>query len=306
MSIKKLAILLNLRDKIKMPAIGLKDKNYPRLLKEISGPPETLYILGSLPDNNIPKIAIVGTRKATVNGRLIAKKIAKELSEAGIIIVSGLAMGIDTAVHEGAVAAEAKTIAVLGNGLNTIYPAQNQNLAKKILQLGGTIISEYPSDEPAYPSNFLQRNRIISGLCLATVVVEAPLRSGSLVTARLALEQGREVFVVPGPADSFNYSGSHLLIRDGARLAASAKDILEDLNLVPSKLSEKAADGAKQELTNEEKIIFDIIKKNSKPLKIDKIAELAKLEIQTANQTAAFLLIKKMIKETPTGLQANN
>ena len=291
-----------------MEKISINDKNYPRLLKEISGPPETLYILGSLPDENAPKIAIVGTRKATDNGRLIAKKIAKELSEAGAIIVSGLAMGIDTAAHEGAVLAGAKTIATLGNGLNNIYPSQNQNLAKKIIEFDGAIISEYPPEEPAYPANFLQRNRIISGLSIATVVVEAPLRSGSLVTARLALEQGREVFVVPGPANSFNYAGSHLLIRDGARLIASAKDIIEDLGLMPDKLSKNASPNNSQsvqttnkQLTGEEKVIFDIIKNNPKTLNIDKIAELTKLKIQTVNQAKTFLTIKSLIKETARG-----
>ena len=281
--------------------VGLKDKNYPRLLKEITDPPEILYILGSLPDENLPKIAIVGTRKATANSCLIARKISKELSEAGMIVVSGLAMGIDTAAHEGAVSAKTKTIAVLGNGLNTIYPAQNQNLAKKIIEFGGAIISEYSPDEPAYPVNFLRRNRIISGLSIATVVVEAPLRSGSLVTARLALEQGREVFVVPGPANSFNYAGSHLLIRDGARLVASAKEILEDLNLQPLELPKKTAAPIKLELTAEEKAVFDIIRNNGKPLNIDKITNLSKLEAQTVSQTITFLIMKSLIKETARG-----
>lgn len=283
--------------------IGLKDKNYPRLLKEIIDPPKTLYILGDLPDEGAPKIAIVGTRKATLSGCLVARKIAKELSDAGAIIVSGLAMGIDTAAHEGAVTAEAKTIAVLGNGLNMIYPAQNQNLAKKIIEFGGAIISEYPPEEPAYPANFLRRNRIVSGLCIATVVIEAPLRSGSLVTAKLALEQGREVLVVPGPADSFNYAGSHLLIRDGARLVTSAKEILEDLNLQPksTEFLENAVKAKNRQLTGEEKTVFDIIKNNKNAANIDKIAELAKLEVQIVNQMIVFLIIKNMIKETARG-----
>ena len=220
--------------------ITLRDSSYPSLLREIPDPPAVLYILGDLPDENIPRLAIVGTRKATSNGCLIAKTLARELSEAGFIIVSGLAMGIDTAGHEGVVASQGKTIAVLGNGLNEIYPRLNKNLAEEILKLDGAIISEYPPAEPAFPSNFLARNRIVSGLCLGTIVIEAPERSGSLVTARLALEQNREVFIVPGPANHPNYAGSHQLIREGARLIVSAKDILTDLNInspIPEKNS---------------------------------------------------------------------
>jgi DNA processing protein len=273
--------------------ITLKDPAYPFLLKEISDPPAVLYILGNLPDEppaGGPKIAIVGTRKATPNGCLIAKQLAQGLSEAGCVIVSGLAMGIDTASHEGTIANQGQTIAVLGNGLNEIYPRHNKNLAEKILEFGGAIISEYPPDEPAYPLNFLKRNRIISGLCLATIVVEAPERSGSLVTARLALEQNREVLVVPGPANHLNYAGSHRLIRGGARLAVSAGDILEDLNLkTPS---------AEEKLSPEEKSILAIFPKNKRALSIDKIIDLTKLEPKLVNQTLAFLIIKGLIKET--------
>lgn len=290
-----------------MKKIGAGDNDYPRILKEISDPPQEFYILGSLPSENQPKIAVVGTRKATANGRLIAKKIAKELSEAGVIVVSGLAMGIDTAAHEGTIGVNAQTIAVLGNGLNKIYPAQNENLSRRILELGGAIISEYPPDEPAYPANFLRRNRIISGLCLATVVIEAPKQSGSLVTARLALEQNREVFVVPGPADHFNYAGSHDLIRDGARLAASAKDILEDLGLEISKSqypNTKQIQNSKIP-TKEKTIIIEIMKKHRKPLTVDKIIELTNLETQTINAILTFLAIEGIIKETAKGYIIN-
>ena len=264
--------------------------NYPYLLKQIPDPPAALYILGNLPDEKLPHISIVGTRKATSNGCLIAKTLAKELSEAGCIIVSGLAMGIDTAAHEGVITAKGKTIAVLGNGLNDIYPRLNKNLAEKILELGGAIISEYPPDEPAFPSNFLARNRLVSGLCLGTVVVEAPERSGSLVTARLALEQNREVFIIPGPANHPNYAGSLQLIREGARLVISAQNILEDLDIKPL--------ASKEVFSSEEESILKIISKNKKPLSIDKIIELAKLDSQTANKTIAFLVIKGIIKET--------
>jgi len=266
---------------------------YPFLLKQISDPPKQLYVLGNLPEDSpaaSPRLAIVGTRKATPNGCLLAKTIAKELTEAGCTIVSGLAMGIDTAAHEGVVAAKGKTIAVLGNGLNKIYPSQNKNLAEKILELGGAIISEYAPDEPAFPSNFLARNRIVSGLCIGTIVIEAPERSGSLVTARLALEQNREVFMIPGPANHQNYSGSHRLIREGARLAVSAEEILDDLNIKPT--------APEINLAPEEELILKIFLKDKKPLSIDRIIELAKLDTQTVNKTIAFLTIKGIIKET--------
>jgi DNA processing protein len=267
----------------------ISSDRYPYLLKQISDPPAALYMLGDWPDEKLPPIAIVGTRKATSNGCLIAKTLAKELSEAGCIVVSGLAMGIDTAAHEGVIAAGGKTIAVLGSGLNDIYPRLNKNLAEKILKLGGTIISEYPPAEPAFPSNFLARNRLVSGLCLGTVVVEAPERSGSLVTARLALEQNREVFIIPGPTNHPNYIGSHQLIREGARLITSAQNILEDLNIKPP---------AKETFSPEEKLILKIFSKNKKFLSIDKIIEITKLDSQTANKTLAFLVIKGIIKET--------
>ncbi len=219
--------------KLDFKSISLKDNNYPSLLREISNPPSEIYILGEMPKDSTAdmKVAIVGTRKATVEGKLMAKETARKLSEQGIIIVSGLAMGIDAAAHEGALEVKGKTIAVLANGLGKIQPAVNQNLAKKILEFNGAIISEYGSEVPYFKSQFLQRNRIISGLCQAVIVIEAPQKSGSLSTATQAAEQGREVFVFPGPINHPNYCGSHKLIRDGARLVSSIDDIFEDLGL---------------------------------------------------------------------------
>ena len=295
--------------------INKEDLRYPALLKEIPDAPKKIYVLGELPLDppaNGPKIAIVGTRKATDQGKIIAKKIAEKLTNLGVIIVSGLAMGIDTAAHEGAIAAKGKTIAVLANGLDKIYPAQNENLAKKILEFDGAIISEYEPKTPAYESQFLERNRIVSGLSVATIVIEAPERSGSIVTARLAAEQGREVFVFPGPANHPNYAGSHKLIRDGARLVSSIEDILEDLknqfpifnppvggqfsnnfqnsNFQLDKISDK-----------DQLIIIKTIQKAGQPLNIDKIIEITKLEPQIANQAIAFLTIAEIIKETEKG-----
>ncbi|MEK7555538.1 MAG: DNA-processing protein DprA [Patescibacteria group bacterium] len=279
---------------------------FPSLLKEISSSPKKIYILGELPDDGLIKIAIVGTRKATVDGRLIAKQFAQSLSRTGAIIVSGLAMGIDTAAHEGAVAVNGQTIAVLGNGINEIYPRQNENLAKKILVSNGAIISEYPPKSPSLPHQFLERNRIVSGLCIATIVIEAPERSGALVTARLAAEQGREVFVVPGPINHPNYRGSHQLIRDGARLITSVEDVLEDLNLEPlNPKSNPPAGGQNLKLQNikdkNQLLIYKTIQEVGQPLNIDKIIKLTKLEPQTVNQSLALLIIQDLIKETERG-----
>ena len=290
--------------------INKEDSRYPALLKEIPDAPEKIYVLGELPLDppaNGPKIAIVGTRKATDQGKIIAKKLAEKLANLGVIIVSGLAMGIDTAAHEGAIAANGKTIAVLANGLDKIYPAQNENLAKKILELNGAIISEYEPGKPALEHQFLERNRIVSGLSVATIVIEAPERSGSIVTARLAAEQGREVFVFPGPVNHPNYAGSHKLIRDGARLVSSIEDILEDLNI--NQISNIKNQNDKSKFKNKinnikdenQLLVFEIIEKAGRPLNIDKIIEITKLEPQIANQAIAFLTIQGIIKETEKG-----
>jgi len=289
---------------LKIKTILKESRQYPSLLKEIPIPASRIYVLGELPDDPPaagPKIAIVGTRKATSQGRSIAKEMAKKLSERGMIIVSGLAMGIDTASHEGAVAVGNKTIAVLACGLDTIYPYQNESLARKILELGGAIISEYPVGTPAFPNQFLERNRIISGLSVATIIIEAPKESGALVTARLAAEQGREVFVIPGPINNPNYYGSHKLIRDGARLVASIDDILEDLgiNIGINQLPYQHKSAFIKD--ENQLLILKTIQEAGQPLNIDKIIELTKLEPQVVNQAIAILIINGLIKETEKG-----
>ncbi len=292
------------KSKKEIALIKKEDLLYPSLLKEINGPPSGIYLLGKLPSEEKTMLAIVGTRKATSAGEATARQIARELGEAGMVIVSGLAMGIDTAAHEGALEAETETIAVLANGLDTIYPRQNENLANRIIEARGAIISEYPAGTPAFPNQFLDRNRIISGLSIAAIIIEAPLRSGVLVTARLAAEQGREVFVFPGPGNHPNYRGSHKLIRDGARLVTSSQDILEDLGMEADeeKLKHQLGLGLDSgAIKDEEKIILEIIKRAGEPLNVDKITELSKLETQVVNRALAFLSINNIIKETERG-----
>lgn len=282
--------------------IGIRDEEYPLLLKEIPNPPREIYVRGVFPDRGVPAIAIVGTRKATEAGTRIAEEIATKLASQGFIIISGLAMGMDAAAHRGALGAHGKTVAVLGNGIDEIYPAQNEKLAERILETGGAIISEYPPGEPSFRGNFIERNRIISGLSIAVVVIEAPMKSGALATAGFAAEQGRSVFVVPGPITHPNYVGSHALIRDGAILASKAEDILEDLGLLQeSGIKKQETDIEKPpfqfELSADEALILNVVKNAGRPLEVDRIAATAKLTPQVVNRALTGLTLKGLIKE---------
>ncbi len=275
-------------------SLHFNDPEYPSLLKEITNPPGKLYYLGKLPQARIPCLALVGTRKASPNGLKIAEGMAAELASAGIVIVSGLAMGIDTAAHQGALRGGGRTIAVLGNGLDKIYPAQNEKLAEEIIKTGGAIVSEYEPDEPSFPANFIERNRIISGLSVGVIVVEAPMHSGALTTAGFAGEQGRNVWVVPGPISHPNYVGSHALIRDGATLVTKTTEILEDLGIEIT--PENSALGLN--LGQAEEKIMKIISEAESPLDIDRIADLTKLEPQALNETLVKLILAGIIKES--------
>lgn len=282
--------------------IKLGDADYPLLLREISDPPRQIYIRGVIPVAQDPTIAIVGTRKATVAGIGIAEDIAAELARHGLIIISGLAMGIDAAAHRGALKAGGRTMAVLGNGIDEIYPAQNEKIADELLRTGGAIISEYPPGEPSFRQNFIHRNRIVSGLSVAVVVIEAPERSGALATAGFAAEQGRSVFVVPGPTTHPNYVGSHALIRDGATLAARAADILEDLGLLGETGIRKQEAGIEEfknqlELDAGEALIWEAIKNAGRPLEVDRIATVTKLTPQAVNAVLTTLILKGLVRE---------
>lgn len=207
----------------------LNDTEYPKWLLEIPDPPPVLYIHGELPE--VPYISIVGSRNATSYGISNAGRIAGELVASGSCIVSGLARGIDTAAHVGALENNGKTIAVLGSGLGNIYPSENRELAYKIAT-NGAVISEFPYMSNPEPKNFPMRNRIISGISVGTLVVEAAKKSGSLITARLAAEQNREVFALPGNVGSFKSAGTHSLLKQGAKLVEGAGDILEELSYI--------------------------------------------------------------------------
>lgn len=211
--------------------LGVFDAQFPEVLKVIPDPPLLLFYRGNLQILSHPSVAIVGARRATQQGKSTALLFAHDLARRGFVIASGLAYGIDAAAHTGALEAGGDTIAVLGSGLNNIYPKNHLSLARSIVRHGGLILSEYPLSQAPLPYQFPERNRIISGLCNGVVVVEAGLKSGSLITARLALEQGRDVFAVPGPVTSMVSQGCHRLIRDGAELITSVDQVVETLGL---------------------------------------------------------------------------
>jgi len=276
----------------------LSDPEYPPLLKEIPWPPLGLYIKGELPKSS-PTLAIVGTRKGTSEGKVTARAFAAAFARAGVNIVSGLALGIDAEAHTGCLEGGGKTVAVLGTGVLKIYPRTHERLAQEILKKGGAIVSEYFNDKGVAPYRFLERNRIVSGLSQGVLVIEAPEDSGALTTARFAMEQNRDVFVLPGPATHPNFKGSHRLLREGAELVTSPEHILEAWRLTP--LEPITAGTASQE----EDLVLEILKRSLKPLSVDKIIEFTHLEARLVNRTLALLTLKHLIKEAGEGYAIN-
>ena len=277
--------------------ITLDSPQYPSLLKEIHNPPYIIYVKGNLlADERLataPMISIVGSRKFTSYGSQVAYSFAKELAQAGIIIVSGMALGIDSIVHRGALDGGGQTIAVLGNSLddNHIYPRANFNLSREIME-NGILISDYPIETQASEFTFPARNRIIAGLSLGTLVIEAGEKSGTLITSELALEFNREVFSVPGSIFSLQSVGTNSLIKKGARMVTSVKDILEELDLSANKIVRPAI--IKIPKNKEEEIILKFL--SADPVHIDNISKMSKLGTSTVASTLAMLEIKGWAK----------
>ncbi|OGX24347.1 MAG: DNA protecting protein DprA [Omnitrophica WOR_2 bacterium RIFCSPHIGHO2_02_FULL_45_21] len=219
---------LDLVKKLKVRIITLEDKEYPQNLKNIYDPPICLYLKGKLKEEDVLSLAIVGSRRASFYGASCAEKFAYELAGLGVTIISGLARGIDTQAHKGALKATGRTIAVLGSGLSCIYPPENKGLSEEIAERGA-LLSEFPLNTKPLAQNFPRRNRVISGLSQAVLVVEAARNSGALITADFALEQGRDVFAIPGKVDSATSLGTNRLIKQGAKLVDNVEDILEEL-----------------------------------------------------------------------------
>jgi DNA processing protein len=212
--------------------VTLEDAGYPERLRTIADPPLALYVRGTLIVEDAVAVAIVGSRHASAYGLQCAMRLASDLAERGVTVISGLAVGVDGAAHRGALRARGRTLAVLGSGLSQLYPPEHRELAEEIIERGA-VVSEFPMETRPWPVNFPRRNRIISGLSLGVIVVEAASRSGALITADCALEQGREVFAVPGPMGSVTSQGPHALLKQGARLVTSVEDIMEELALDP-------------------------------------------------------------------------
>jgi DNA processing protein len=228
--LKKIDEELDLIKRYNLKILTFQDDEYPFLLKQIPDPPPVLYIKGKLKEEDKLSIAIVGSRQASFYGLQCSQKFSYELAELGFTIVSGLARGIDTWAHKGALKAQGRTIAVLGSGFSFIYPEENKDLVEEI-SLKGAVISEFSCNTKPFSFNFPRRNRVISGLSLGVLVVEAAKKSGALITANFALEQNRQVFCVPGRQDSFTSWGTNTLIKEGAKLVLDIQDILEELSL---------------------------------------------------------------------------
>jgi DNA processing protein len=287
----------------------LGDPRYPELLKQIPDPPIGLFVSGNPTLLNTPQLAMVGSRNPSPYGRQIAESFAKHLSRCGLSITSGLAAGIDTASHRGALAGSGITLAVCGTGLDTTYPRSSEALAGEIEQWGA-LISEFPPGTPPLKHHFPQRNRLISGLSLGTLVVEAALRSGSLITARLAGDQGREVFAIPGSIHSPMSKGCHQLIRQGAKLVDTAEDILSELGSLSASLTNLTATttanphdlkGISHALLDKDyKILLDAL--GFEPLSVDQLVLRSGL---SADAVASMLLILELegrIESFPGGL----
>lgn len=284
--------------------VTLTDSDFPLLLRQIPDPPPFLYVLGCL-KNTIRNMAVVGSRNATSYGISTTKRLCANLAALDIVIVSGMAKGIDTAAHEGALQGKGKTIAVLGSGLDRVYPAENLKLYHRISR-NGAVISEFPLMTEPEAYNFPIRNRIISGVSLGTVVVEATRKSGSLITARLAAEQNREVFAVPGSISSFKSMGTHTLIKQGAKLVEHAQDIIEEIsNIIETSPVQDVIDEndeftGKEELPEfsaDESQVFEVL--GPYPVQIDELVRKLTMEPGKLSSILLQLELKQVVQQTP-------
>jgi len=275
--------------------LALDDPEYPPPLRDIYAPPSILYMKGAYLPEDQTAIAIVGSRQADYRGKSLARTLAASLARRGITIVSGLARGIDTEAHRGALEAGGRTIGVLGSGFNHFYPAENKNLAEEIASQG-CVFSEFPCRRPPEPRNFPRRNRIISGLSRGVVVVQATKRSGSLITARLALEQGREVFALPGPPESPLSRGCHALIKQGAKLVENVSDILEELAL-PAHPEETPPTPSQPKLKGLAARLYQHL--GSEPVQIDQLCQISETDPKDALPALLSMEITGLIVRLP-------
>lgn len=270
------------------------DPEYPSCLSEIYQPPSILYYRGTWPAVGWSGFSVVGTRKITPYGRSVTPTIVRDLARSGFVIVSGLALGIDTLAHQSAVEVGGKTIAVLGTGVDhwSVYPSVNRILSERIIEQGGLIVSEYPIRTQPVKYHFPARNRIISGLSLGVLIIEADEKSGALITARSALEQNRDVFAVPGPVNNPMSIGPHTLLKQGAKLVTEALDIIESY---PHLISGNTDKNSTVAFGNEkERAVYETL--SAEPLYIDDLAHTCQLDTATANSTLLVMEMKGLIK----------
>lgn len=289
----------------------LDDGSYPPLLREIADPPITLYVKGDWPACfEAPCIAVVGSRRCSTYGENASTFLARDLATRGICVVSGLARGIDSAAHRAAIEGKGKTIAVLGTGINQVYPKENARLVERILENGGAVISQFPLETPPLRDNFPYRNRLISGLSLGVLIVEASEKSGSLITARLAMEQNREVFAVPGNISSKNSFGTNYLIKSGAKLVQQWQDVVHELpswigaEILPPKIDGEIENKPHQtellpaDLSEDERKVYLLLAFDSAK-HVDELLEKSKLNVSTLMSILLSLDMRDLVRELP-------
>ena len=278
--------------------VTLESGDYPELLREIHSPPLVLYVLGRLDARDRTAVAIVGSRRATAYGLTCAKKFGFQLAHAGVTVISGLARGIDTAAHEAALAAKGRTVSVIGSGLGKLYPPENQALADRIASSGGAVVTEFPVDYNPDKQSFPLRNRIVAGWGQGVLVVEAPKRSGALITANQALESGRNIYAVPGAIDRPSSQGCNALIQSGAKLVTDAGDVLEDLGtLFPMESTGPQPTRTPGNLSAEEAVIYDAL--DASEVQLEQIIEATGLAPAVVSSTLLRLEMKKLVKQLP-------
>ena len=293
--------------------VGFDDDDYPHLLKEIPKPPPVLYVRGDPSILSLPQIAMVGSRNPSAGGGENAERFAAYLAASGFAITSGLALGVDAAAHRGALGVQGKTIAVVGTGIDLVYPARHKYLAQQIVEAGGALVSEFPLGTRAQAANFPQRNRIISGLSCGTLVVEAALKSGSLITAAFALQHNREVFAIPGSIHNPLARGCHQLIRQGATLVETAQDIVDQLQsmldfkraeLTDLQRSTKVQTPASLKLDPTEQKLLDAL--GFDPVTMEQLLIRTALDIGAVSSGLMLLEIKGLIQQSSGSYQRSS
>lgn len=280
------------------------EEGYPQALLELSDPPLALWLRGTLEPRDRLGLAVVGPRRPSAYGHRQAHRMGSALARMGICLISGLARGIDTVAHEAALAANARTIAVLGSGFDKLYPEENRPLAERIADGHGAVLSEFPMAMPPSAGTFPRRNRIVAALSLATLVVEAGARSGALITARLGMELGREVLVIPGPIDNPECAGSNQLIRDGATLVASVDHILEEVEPLMTLANGMVGGGPRENprataLSGREKQIYLLL--DDSPRTVDDLVRVGNVPPSAVSATVLSLELRRLVRKTPAG-----